>query len=517
MLILVHNKDTVTSVLDEALQSVSRFQLGESVPQTLKLIAEQSRNTLVVWCHEAILEHLNVNALSAVFHHQRIFATYNPTNQNYLPEQIGYVERSFYLKINKVVTFPTWLMSSLVGGINTEVLLNLTGRINYKENFNYFLVSLAKRAMVEGLFCYSEPKLLKTQSNINVEIQKASKYELFKFVKQHYKWVWTLFLAWCYAIYERKASVFSVIRSLFYKQLKSDFDLESITIQSTKKQIAEKTIDVIIPTIGRKNFLHDVLKDLAKQTHLPNNVIIVEQNPQPKSVSELDYLLNESWPFKIKHTFTNKPGVCNARNIALLEVESEWTFLADDDIRFKSTFFEESFKELNKSGLAVLNYLCLQPNQKQTYFKQHQTTVFGSGSSVVKSEALKDIKFNMAYEFGFGEDSDFGMQLRFKGEDVVFIPNLKITHLKAPFGGYRTKIKQRWEDEAIQPKPSPTIQLLYQTYFTKRQLQGYKLLLFLKQFKAYGYKKPITFKNQFAKQWNQSVLWSNTLKQNNNA
>jgi hypothetical protein len=60
---------------------------------------------------------------------------------------------------------------------------------------------------------------------------------------------------------------------------------------------SQVTIDVIIPTIGRKKFLYDVLKDLSVQTHLPKNAIIVEQNPTQGSQSELDFINNETWPF----------------------------------------------------------------------------------------------------------------------------------------------------------------------------------------------------------------------------
>jgi GT2 family glycosyltransferase len=40
---------------------------------------------------------------------------------------------------------------------------------------------------------------------------------------------------------------------------------------------------------------------------------------------------------------------------------------------------------------------------------------FGSGSSFVKSDYLKKVQFSSKYEFAYGEDFDFGMQLRNKG------------------------------------------------------------------------------------------------------
>ncbi|SFD25107.1 Glycosyltransferase, GT2 family [Algibacter lectus] len=507
-LIIVHNKNKVISILDDNFKPLSDFELGKTVPKTLQLIALQFDNQLVVWCHQFLLKYLNIEALKDIFHHNGVLASFNPSETDYFPKQIGYIERSFVLKFNKATTFPTWIMSSQIGGMNTAVLVQLEKHLNFDLNADYFLNSLAKLTVSQGLFCYSEPRLLKSGYIAEVNEKQASIYILFKFVKQHYKWVWVFFLSLSYLVYEKKITLLPLIKSLFFKQLSTTFNLKAIPIRSSKTVIIKHEIDVIIPTIGRKQYLYDVLKDLAEQTLLPNNVIIVEQNPLKESVSELYYLKTEDWPFTIKHTFTNQPGVVNARNIALSEVQSEWVFFADDDIRFDKYLLEHSFKTINQYGISILNYLCLLPNQKQLFFRLQQTSIFGSGCSLVKSEALKGILFNSAFEFGFGEDSDFGMQLRNKGYEVIFVPHIKITHLKAPIGGYRTKVKQRWADDAIQPKPSPTIQLLYQTYFTPEQLLGYKLLLGLRNYKNSDIKNPWTYIIYYKKQWKRSQFWS---------
>lgn len=177
------------------------------------------------------------------------------------------------------------------------------------------------------------------------------------------------FLSFGYLVFEKRITLFLLIKSFFIKQLKLSFDLERIPITSTKTLLKEKTIDVIIPTIGRKQYLYDVLKDLSVQSILPKTVIIVEQNSLEGSISELNYIHDYKWPFAIKHTFTHQSGgVCNARNIALQQVESEWVFFADDDIRFNTNFFQDSFSEIAKYGASVLNYLCLQPQTKTNLF-----------------------------------------------------------------------------------------------------------------------------------------------------
>ena len=510
MIILVHDNTKVVALLNADLEPID-VSLDKHITTALMDVSKQFPETLIIWCHKAFVNSINTNVLHSVFHHKRILASYSPSELNYLPNQIGYVDREFYLKINKKVSYPTWLTSSDIGGVNTSVINYLVNRLNTKVSFDYFLNSLAKRAMVDGLFCYSEPKLLQENTTVIVETQQASISDLFLFVKQHYKWVWVFFLSISYFIYEKKILLLPVLKSLFFKQLSKDLNLEALSVESTKITSDIKTIDVIIPTIGRKQYLYDVLKDLAAQTLLPNKVIIVEQNPLMESVSELYYLETEDWPFTIKHTFTHQVGVVNARNIALSEVQSEWVFFADDDIRFDKYLLEQSFKTINQFGISILNYLCLLPNQKQLFFRLQQTSIFGSGCSLVKSEALKATVFNSAFEFGFGEDSDFGMQLRNKGYDVIFVPHIKITHLKAPIGGYRTTIKQRWADDAIQPKPSPTIQLLYQTYFTAEQLLGYKLLLGLRSYRHSKMKNPLSYIKHFNEQWERSQFWSGHL------
>ena len=313
-------------------------------------------------------------------------------------------------------------------------------------------------------------------------------------------------------IYEQKIKLLPLIASFFYKnRTKSIVDLNHIEVKSSKKVVHSGTLDVIIPTIGRKAYLYDVLHDLKKQTILPKNVIIIEQNPSPDSLSELEYLTTESWPFAIKHTFTHQAGACNARNLALSQVTNEWVFLADDDIRFEDHFFEKSLEQLEIFGAKAVSLRCFQENQKLTFFNVFQWVGFGSGCSLVLANSLKECEFKMGFEFGFGEDSDFGMQLRNLGNDVLYFPNPEILHLKAPVGGFRTKPVLAWQQDAVQPKPSPTVMLNQIRHQTKEQILGYKTNLCIKFYKNQKIKNPIKYYHNFQKQWNKSVYWADEL------
>lgn len=517
MIIIFHKDYRVVQIFDENHQSILEEFANRFLSKALIEVSTLFSEDYIVWCEISLKDDLNFDEFETVFHHNRVLASFNPFKRSYLPREIGYIERSYYLKINKEVLFPTWMMSSWVGGIHASVVLNLKDELQQENNFDYFINSLAKRTMVEGMFCYSAPCLLRKKIELTTELKSTSTTELFKFVKQHYKWVWVYFLALSFLIYQRKLVFLPLIKSLLYKQLRTDFSLDKVTIQSSRKVVEKRDIDVIIPTIGRKKYLYDVLKDLAKQVVLPKNVIIVEQNEDVNSISELDYLTKEDWPFKIKHSFINQLGVCHARNLALSLVESEWTFLGDDDNRFNSNLLEGLFNEIEKTGTQVGTTVYLQSNEIQTYFKTAQTSIFGAGNSMIKSSLLKQVCFDNRYEFNYGEDTDYGMQLRQIGQDVIYFSNIKIAHLKAPIGGYRTKFKQLWEMDEVQPKPSPTIYLLNNNYYTNCQFMGYKLVLMLRNYKVSKFEMPWVYISSFNKKWKRSEYWSTQLTKTKNA
>lgn len=500
MIVVYHENNKVVEI---DYHEYEKSYLQSSIASVLFKIAAEHQDSLIIWCHNKLKSNLNLESIEEVFHHSKIMASYNVGQEGFLPDEIGYVEGSPFLKINKNVSFPTWQMSSGIGGVHASVLDAVKDDIKKDVNFDYFLLSFAKLAMANGLFCYSEPRLLVDSSKV-IQNKTSNSFLLFRFVKQHYKTRWIFLLFFNLFLYEKKFKILSLFMSLFYYRRKLDEKLlDNIQVKSSKKTVDKRTIDVIIPTIGRKQYLYDVLKDLALQTHLPKNVIIVEQNPNEESASELDFVYNESWPFSIKHTFTRQAGVCNARNLALAEVESEWVFLNDDDNRFESDLIEKVLEKALLYGINCLTTSYLQEKEILNYTTIHQSGIFGSGNSFLKSEFLEFVSFNKALEFGYGEDTDFGLQLRNLGVDVIYFPDLTILHLKAPMGGFRNKFVSPWEQKGEFPKPSPQIMYVKLKYSTIQQLLEYKTVLFfrLHKFNFFAISK-------FNNNWKLSIKWS---------
>lgn len=511
MIIVVHDQQKLVKLLVDNIK-ITTFN-GERITTVIPKLLVQYPDDLLVWCHQSAKDNVAWTLLPELFDLDRKMLSYLP-NTNFFPEAIGYIEDSTSIKVNKKVTFPTWQMSSYVGGISTVVLVQIDSSIWKTDNFDYVLNSIAKTYQSEGLFCYSEPKLIVNTDEIREIDQFQANYNtLFHFVKEHYKGIWAFLLFFNSLVYERKITLGSWLKTFFTKKKTFSKTLVFSAIDSNTVDTSQVTIDVIIPTIGRKKYLYDVLKDLSEQTHLPKNVIIVEQNPTQGSQSELDFINNETWPFVIKHFFIHQAGACNARNLALAQVTSDWIFFADDDIRFENDLISSTLQIANHLNKEVFNLSCLQPNEKKTLLKITQWPTFGSGCSLVKKKVVEGLKYSLSYEFGFGEDGDFGMQIRNRGYDVIYLPEPAIVHLKAPMGGFRTKPKLDWHEEPLAPKPSPTIMLFTLFHKTEQQILGYKTTLFFKYYRLQSIKNPWLYFKRFQKQWAVSVKWANKLKE----
>lgn len=502
MIVISHNYIKVLAV--EVDGNLVSFDSKLTIGQIIYNLALQYKNKIIVWCHEKVKEELNVDYININFPHDRLLFSYNPFD-NFFPNAIGYVEDNPFINVNKTVQYPTWQMSSYVGVIKAKTIILTNVRLWNNESFDYALNSIAKKYQPQGLFCYSEPMLLK--NSVLIKTNKATTKQLFEFVNQHYKKIWVYLLLINLFLYEKKFPVFAFLAT--FLQLKKRVPVNKMNFDDASCEIdlSVETIDVIIPTIGRRQYLYDVLCDLKAQTHLPKNVIIVEQNSLPESVSELNYIAEEKWPFEIKHIFTHQTGACQARNKALAEVKSKWCFFADDDIVLNDTFLKESLINLKKLNARAAIFSCLLKGEVTNHLITSQTTIFGSGCSIVASNKLNKMQFDKKLEFGFGEDTDFGLQLRNKGVDILYFPKPEIIHLKASIGGFRTKFIQPWQNES--PKPSPTVLYYKLKFYTKEQVLGYKTTLY---FKLYGFnflKLP-----KFIKGWKISQKWALKLLHN---
>ena len=357
MILIVHNNGR--KVL-QVFRDAEKLAFSADPGRTLWMLAREFPKEILVWVEQEFHPFVQQDYIVELFKNDLIMASY-AIKSKFLPGSIGYVDQLPYINVTRDVKYPTWRMSSDLGGIKGETLLRFEPLFKNIRNFDVLLNSVAKLGQQNGLFCYSDPSLLDYRLE-NQPVSSAGNTELFSFVYSYYKSVWTFVLFFCLMKYERTFPIMALIRAFFRKKMfGKNVELSEIEDSGRNEIIGSRSVDVVIPTIGRTPYIKQVVKDLSDQTLLPKKVIIVEQNPDPGSVSELSDLLKTKWPFEIIHLFTHQTGACMARNRALGEVKSTWTFFADDDIRIPESTLERAISEaerLRADGIDNPDWIC---------------------------------------------------------------------------------------------------------------------------------------------------------------
>lgn len=472
-------------------------------------LAEAFPEDLIVWKDDTLNLRENIDIFSE-FTHKFVMISF-PVESQFIPDEIGYVDQLPFVKPNYAVRYPSWRMSIDIGGMYSKAVLRFREIFSKINDFGYLISSIAKLGQQNGLMCYLDQKIIKSPVQQKLKLPTSYKF-LIKFVGQHYKKQRLVVLLLCLWKYHKKLPVFSILKafaSSSYFQKSVDIDLRTGYELSRNVEI-EDDIDLVIPTLFRKKYVLQLLEDLRTQTKLPKRVIIVEQNPEAVAKSEFDFA-TQNWPFEIIHRFVHEVGACNARNLAMRSVISNYVFFADDDIRLYDNFLlEKSLKEMKRLGSSGLNLNCLQPGEKTIFSKIKQWGAFGSGTSIVLTNFAKRCRFSEFLEKGFGEDIDYGLQLRNLGCDVIYHPDLQFVHLKADRGGFR-ELSGIGDDI---PKPSPTMMYLVQNSYSKYMLKGYKITLFLKFYTKQPIRNPWSYYVSMKKRWEMSESLCNELSSN---
>ena len=116
----------------------------------------------------------------------------------------------------------------------------------------------------------------------------------------------------------------------------------------------EVKFSVVIPTRNRETALKNLLNKILNQTHLPEEIIIVDSS----EINQTSYeIINKS----IKYIHTTEKSAAKQRNVGMSSVkeDTQFLFFLDDDTNPKSTYFENmlntliSLNAIGVSGLAI--------------------------------------------------------------------------------------------------------------------------------------------------------------------
>jgi glycosyltransferase involved in cell wall biosynthesis len=292
-------------------------------------------------------------------------------------------------------------------------------------------------------------------------------------------------------------------------------DVKALPLRPLEPVQGKPTVTYIIPTMNRQDYTLALLSDLAAQTYLPTEVIVVDATRETeRDASVYD---PSRYPFGLHVVWQTSKGSCRARNEAIGLGSGDFVIFGDDDIRLLPDFVENHIRLLQTYNAGACNGLDIRADDYRhglgelrskleamgdKRWRGGPTLLFNNANSCVRREHIAALIGNdINYDGGYGEDNDFGMSLFKHGVVVLHNPFSANLHLKPPAGGYRVwgaqarimgkkRKTQPWELDTpvkwIRPVPSPTIMYYLVKQFKPEQLREYKS----KYFFLYLFKGP---------------------------
>ena len=153
MIIVLHDNKKVVFID----RKVDKLNFNQPIIKVLYHLSRLYSDEIIVWSHISNKSKINLSYIKEAFHLKNMMFSYSL--ENYFPGQIGYIEDSPFINVNKTVKYPTWQMSSNIGCILSSELLKYEHLV-CDNDFNFALCSIAKLGMPNGLFCYSDNNLL---------------------------------------------------------------------------------------------------------------------------------------------------------------------------------------------------------------------------------------------------------------------------------------------------------------------------------------------------------------------
>ena len=157
MIILVHNNIKTVKVFIDGVEF--KEYRSKNILTAIKEVVEKYSNEIVFWCDERVYHLLNTKEVFNSLNIDNKILSFSLSN-NEFTKKIGYLDYSPFININRNVTYPTWIISDLVGCTKTSLLKSIDSKFWEIKRFDIFLLSLGKHYHNQGIFSYSEPKLL---------------------------------------------------------------------------------------------------------------------------------------------------------------------------------------------------------------------------------------------------------------------------------------------------------------------------------------------------------------------
>src|SRR6266480_199975 len=121
------------------------------------------------------------------------------------------------------------------------------------------------------------------------------------------------------------------------------------------------SMSVIIVSYRRRDYLTKVLQCLRRQTHAPDQVIVVDASPVEEQLKEAEVEQFFNWIEYIRHGQSG--NVSRQRNVGIARATGDIVLFLDDDVEFTETLIEDYFTAFDETRADGISGLILLPGR----------------------------------------------------------------------------------------------------------------------------------------------------------
>lgn len=99
------------------------------------------------------------------------------------------------------------------------------------------------------------------------------------------------------------------------------------------------TAAVVIATRNRATCIQQLLSDLARQSALPEQVVVVDSSDEGQSALPRQ-LVRQVWPFRTSYLYAPRPSAARQRNQGAALTDTDLVVFLDDDVQLDAGFLE---------------------------------------------------------------------------------------------------------------------------------------------------------------------------------
>jgi HAD superfamily hydrolase (TIGR01662 family) len=219
---------------------------------------------------------------------------------------------------------------------------------------------------------------------------------------------------------------------------------------------------VVVPTLGRPS-LQVLLRSLAEQRHLPDEVVVVDDRPGHGRVLDVDLpvldAVNGRQRPHVRVLIGGGMGPAHARNVGWQATRSPWVVFVDDDVVLPSGWSEAVLGDLTTAaadvgGVQARIDVPLPTDRRPTDWERGtaglETAAWATAEMAYRREALVEVGgFDERFPRAYREDADLALRVRRAGFELTR-GRRHVTHPVRPSSTWASVAQQRGNrDDAL--------------------------------------------------------------------